>query len=641
MKLNFSLSTKLFINNIFYAVPIVVLLYLMFNSYNKELLFSQKELLGNQIQRSTMELLHQVIKNKKYTPEMDASFEKIKKEFAEYESDLLLDNDSLTARKRDQLHKSTLLNTFEGFKTSKVETIKMIKDLRELIIHTGDTSNLILDPDLDSYYLMDVTLIVAPQIAERLYDLRSMLESYVQKVNEPLSEEEKIKTAVMLAMVKEADWGRIYASTTTAINEDKNFYGSEESLQKDVKNHLEKTQLEFSKLYTAMEAIAKGDKLQASNALKLTDELIVETQSFYLQTNETLTKILKVRVDAILKNRNNATSMGIAAILLALLVSIITSKNFKKGTQKIAEALGQLMGAITSNAHASEKLTESSNSLSSVSSQQASAVQETVSSLYEINSMSERNSESIRLSTRKSDEGKEQALYGKNAIYKMADTIKNISETNNRFFSEIQTSNDELRVIVKIISDISDRTRVINDIVFQTRLLSFNASVEAARAGEHGKGFAVVADEIGKLALISGNSAKEINEILGTATTQVETIIANMSSRVGALTEHAQAELASGEKITDECVSSLNDIVQNISELSAMMNEVSLAMNEQSKGYSEITKAISQIDQGINHGLGLSQETSESAQKLSGQVTELKRIVHTIEKEVLGVEKAN
>ncbi|MBC7465119.1 MAG: hypothetical protein H7256_03945 [Bdellovibrio sp.] len=48
--------------------------------------------------------------------------------------------------------------------------------------------------------------------------------------------------------------------------------------------------------------------------------------------------------------------------------------------------------------------------------------------------------------------------------------------------------------------EIGNKTKVINDIVFQTKLLSFNASVEAARAGEHGKGFAVVAEEVGKLA---------------------------------------------------------------------------------------------------------------------------------------------
>ena len=639
MKINLSLSSKLFINNIFYAVPILVLIYLMFGSYNKELKFSQKEILGNNIQRSTMHLLHSIIKQNQYTPDMDSLYSAMKEDYLKYGAELLLDDASLTSRKRDAIRQANLEETYNKFKIGKVESAKVIKDLRELIIHTGDTSNLILDPDLDSYYLMDVTLIVAPQISDRLYSLRSMLNRYKENLAQPMTDEEKIQTAVMLSMVRESDWGRIYASTITAINEDKNFYGVNAVLQGAVKSELEKINRDYGNLYLILEAITKGDKAKTAQAITLTNEILSRTQEFYLLTNQTLTNILKTRNSAIIESRNKAMAIASAAILLALFVSIITSRNFRKGTFKIVTALGQLVNAVSVNAEASAKLTETSTSLSSVSSQQASAVQETVSSLYEINSMSEKNTASIEESTRKTLIGKDRALHGKQAIDRMASTIKNISDTNKKFFSEIQTSNEELRAIVSIISDIGDRTKVINDIVFQTRLLSFNASVEAARAGEHGKGFAVVAEEIGKLALISGNSAKEINDILMRATNQVESIIKNMSTRVESLTTQAQEELATGEQITLECVDSLNEIVANISDLSAMMSDVSLALTEQTKGYTEITKAIGQIDEGVHHGLGLSQETESSAVRLNNQVGELKLIASTIEREVLG--KAN
>lgn len=68
---------------------------------------------------------------------------------------------------------------------------------------------------------------------------------------------------------------------------------------------------------------------------------------------------------------------------------------------------------------------------------------------------------------------------------------------------------------------------MINEIVFQTKLLSFNATVEAARAGENGKGFSVVAVEIGKLEQISGNAAKEISELLYNSTKPVSETIEN------------------------------------------------------------------------------------------------------------------
>lgn len=640
MKFNFSLSTKLFINNIFYAIPILVLLYLMFNSYDKDLVFGRKEQMGNEIQRTTMNLINLVVENKKYTPAMEPLMADVLKQFNKFEGDLLLDDDSLAERKREHINKAALTKTFEDFKASKAEPYKVLKDLRDLVVHTGDTSNLILDPDLDSYYLMDITLLAAPQIADRFYEVDRLLTEFAAHSTVPMTTEEQVKTAVYLSMLRESDWGRIYADAGTSINEDKNFYGVNSKLQKEVKEQGDKADALFKQYFALLEEISKGNKAKAVEAHAMTPKMVETAHGFYLLTNEVLTELLLTRDGSIVDGRNKATSIGIGAILIALIVSIATSKNFKEGSKRISSALRQLTGAVAVNADASEKLTESSNSLSSVSSQQAAAVQETVSSLHEINAMSEKNFESIKISSMKSEEGKEQAINGKESIYKMASTIKEIAECNQEFFKEINSSSEELKTIIKIISDISEKTKVINDIVFQTRLLSFNASVEAARAGEHGKGFAVVAEEIGKLASVSGASAKEINDILSLANAQVESIITKMSSRVVELTAKASAQLDSGERITKECVTSLNEIVDNITELSSMMNEISMAITEQTKGYSEITRAIDQIDEGVHHGLGLSQETSEHAQKLTGQVVELKRIVGTIEREVLGVEQA-
>jgi methyl-accepting chemotaxis protein len=87
-------------------------------------------------------------------------------------------------------------------------------------------------------------------------------------------------------------------------------------------------------------------------------------------------------------------------------------------------------------------------------------------------------------------------------------------------------TNENMADIVKSIAEIKTKTNVINDIVFQTKLLSFNASVEAARAGEHGKGFAVVAEEVGALAAMSGNASKEIAQLLDGSLSRV-TVLAD------------------------------------------------------------------------------------------------------------------
>lgn len=640
MKWNFSLSSKLFINNLFYAVPIFVLLYLMFTSYEKDLVFAQKEVMGNSIQKSAVELINLIVKNKKYSSDMNASLEEVLKQMQTVESSLLLDEKSLTDRKRDQLHQAVLAKTLSDFKEGKKEAYAVLKDLRELIIHTGDTSNLILDPDLDSYYVMDATLIVVPQLFDRLYEVDQFLTALTAKPGEPLSAEERVKMSVYIAMLKESDWGRAVADITTAINEDSNFYEKNTKLQGDVKNKLTSLDGVFKNYLMTLEEIASGKREKSSMGIEQTLQVINEGNVFYLLMNQTLNELLETRSAAIMHTRNKAMGTGVAAVFIALIVSVLTSLNFNKGSKRIADALRNLIEAVEVNKDTSDKLGESSNSLSSISTQQAAAVQETVSSLHEINAMSEKNSDSIRLSSQKTEEGKVNALNGKESMSLMEKTIKDMTLSNQEVFDEITHSNEELKTIIKIISDISERTKVINDIVFQTRLLAFNASVEAARAGEHGKGFAVVAEEIGKLASVSGNSAKEINDILHTANAQVEGIISKMNLRVEELTQKAKYQSSTGEKITLECVHHLDEIVTSISDLSLMMGEITMAINEQTKGYTEITKAIDQIDEGVHSGLVLSGETSQNAMVLRTQVGELRKIVKTIEKEVLGVSSA-
>lgn len=79
--------------------------------------------------------------------------------------------------------------------------------------------------------------------------------------------------------------------------------------------------------------------------------------------------------------------------------------------------------------------------------------------------------------------------------------IEDIKSANDDILTQMDVSNKEFSEIVRIISDIAKKTNVINEIVFQTKLLSFNASVEAARAGKHGQAMGIIEinKEIGRL----------------------------------------------------------------------------------------------------------------------------------------------
>ncbi|MCX7978832.1 MAG: methyl-accepting chemotaxis protein, partial [Bdellovibrionaceae bacterium] len=96
----------------------------------------------------------------------------------------------------------------------------------------------------------------------------------------------------------------------------------------------------------------------------------------------------------------------------------------------------------------------------------------------------------------------------------MVGTSEQIKVSAQKFSEDMHGSIQELEAAMGVIRQVAKKTEVINEIVFQTKLLSFNASVEAARAGEAGKGFAVVAEEVGKLAKMSGDAATEISQIV-------------------------------------------------------------------------------------------------------------------------------
>lgn len=323
----------------------------------------------------------------------------------------------------------------------------------------------------------------------------------------------------------------------------------------------------------------------------------------------------------------------ICALFISYKISISISENLQSISASLFDSSQQVNSAAANIASSSEELSQATT-------EQAASLQETSSSVEEISSMVNANTENAKHSAQASQKSLENAEKGKDVVERMISAIEDINTSNIGIMNQINQSNKEMEEIIKVIVEIGNKTKVINEIVFQTKLLSFNASVEAARAGEQGKGFAVVAEEVGNLAAMSGSAAVEISQMLENSVRTVEVMIKNSTEKVGRLIEDGKMSVETGSRIATECGRVLDEIVSSVASVSKSISEISSASQEQALGTREISKAIAQLDQVTQQNTTNSTESANSAALLSTEADKLnnlvQKLVHTIDGEQSG-----
>ncbi len=293
-----------------------------------------------------------------------------------------------------------------------------------------------------------------------------------------------------------------------------------------------------------------------------------------------------------------ATALG---VIMAFTVTTAISRPLKIAIDGIKNATAQVGSA-------SEQLSSAAQQLSSGANEQASAIEETSASLEEMLGMVQNNVTNAKKANELSTE------------------VKNISEQGNESMTKLQSamgeilsSNDKIEQLVRVIGEIGEKTKVMDEIVFQTKLLSFNASVEAERAGEHGRGFAVVAQEVGNLAQMSGKSAQEISQILSDSIKQAEAITTENKKKV----EIGNSYVLESGKILREITSSASQVVEGAS-------QVSSASEEQATGIKQITTAMTNLDRAVQENAATAEETASTSEELNAQADSLNTLVQSL-----------
>ncbi len=259
----------------------------------------------------------------------------------------------------------------------------------------------------------------------------------------------------------------------------------------------------------------------------------------------------------------------------------IDQKGLKEHLLKLANGVNTLGDSITnmlvqnkSNGltleQSSSLLLANVDKLNLSSNEAAASLEETAAALEEITSNIRNNTENIAKMAKYSNE------------------ITKASSDGEKLANKTTLAMDEINTQVNLVND---AISVIDQIAFQTNILSLNAAVEAATAGEAGKGFAVVAQEVRNLASRSAEAAKEIKSIV----------------------EEATKKANEGKEIANEMIQGYKSLNDSINSTINLISDVEMSSKEQLSGIEQINDAVNQLDQQTQQNAAISTQTNDIA----------------------------
>lgn len=260
----------------------------------------------------------------------------------------------------------------------------------------------------------------------------------------------------------------------------------------------------------------------------------------------------------------------------------------KDSVNKIIESLNNLFMSINNASEqvleGSKQVAASSQILAQGSATQASSIEQVTSAINEIAEQTKKNAHNADIANEKSLLAKEFACQGNSRMTEMLNAMEDIN----------QSSNSISRII-----------KVIDEIAFQTNILSLNAAVEAARAGTYGKGFAVVAEEVRNLAARSSDAAKETT----------------------AMIESSISKIKNGSNIAIETSAALEKIVESVSGAVDIVGKIAESANEQATAISQINQGIVQVSQVTQTNSATAQQQAASSEELSSQAESMQYMI--------------
>jgi methyl-accepting chemotaxis protein len=376
------------------------------------------------------------------------------------------------------------------------------------------------------------------------------------------------------------------------------------------------TRTAVSRIASATQALAKGDKSVDLDSLKRGDELgaIVASLLIFRDNQRHLDQLrgeqegvaarvaeerrLKEDAAAAAAREQVAVVTALAEGLDRLASGDLTFRinavfpgayaklreDFNLAIQRLEDTMATIITTATNLQSGSSLIVQSADELSSRTERQAATLEETAAAMDEITA-------TVKKTADGAGDARDVVGSAKDSASRSGEVVRGAVSA----MGEIEASSRQISQIIG----------VIDEIAFQTNLLALNAGVEAARAGDAGRGFAVVASEVRALAQRSAEAAKEIKGLIAASTAQV----------------------ARGVTLVDETGSVLEHIVEQVAHINDIVTEIAASAKEQAMGLNQVNAAINQMDQATQRNAAMVQESTSTSRSLGQDAEELVRLM--------------
>jgi methyl-accepting chemotaxis protein len=476
----------------------------------------------------------------------------------------------------------------------------------DLLNRIGNDADLVLDPSLDSFYLVDALVLSLPKTMEDAGQLWGWGTYATLRGGIGTLEEQK--------------WHVWSARVESGVEDARRYFALAAKAAPQLKGSIELTALDeaLTLVKTGHAAVFEASAPSPQAYYAQGRQAVAHLAGIYQQALPALDALLQERIA--LHRFERALAIGLTGLCMVLALYLFGAFNrvLEGGLKEVAFHINAMRdGDLTTRPHAwggdevaglmgtlkdmqtalrdivtrvresSEVIVQGSAQIAAVSIdlsgrtvRTASDLQDSAASLDQILATAQHTADNAQQASSAASSNADEAIHGGRVIDQVVSTMREIHLSSSR---------------------IGEITSTIDSIAFQTNILALNAAVEAARAGEEGRGFAVVAGEVRTLAQRSAQAAREIKTLIMDSIEKVQ----------------------SGTTVVEGAGHTMKGLLGNAQRIKGLLSEMSVAASEQSIGVNRVDSAVRELDICTQQNSSIAEQTAQTAVRLREQAASL------------------